>query len=252
MQSSACVADAVVEAGKRCSLTKSVLAEWARRGTPRQVEYLLGYLEAEGASRDASKRAQLLRRCALPQAKTFEGYDWSCVSWPDGFGRDDLLSLSFLGDREDLVLMGDVGTGKTRMAEALCVLACQSARAARFFTASSLVGRLRRARDEGRLDRELAQIGRAELLVVDELGFLPLDVDGARLLFQVVSQAYETQSVVFTTNLEFSRWGSVFGDDQMAAAVIDRVVHHGRLLQFRGESYRVRHALMSPGGGGAE
>ena len=120
------------------------------------------------------------------------------------------------------------------------------------FTASSLVGRLRRARDEGRLDRELAQIGRAELLVVDELGFLPLDVDGARLLFQVVSQAYETQSVVFTTNLEFSRWGSVFGDDQMAAAVIDRVVHHGRLLQFRGESYRVRHALMSPGGGGAE
>ena len=252
MQSSACVADAVVEAGKRCSLTKSVLAEWARRGTPRQVEYLLGYLEAEGASRDASKRAQLLRRCALPQAKTFEGYDWSCVSWPDGFGRDDLLSLSFLGGREDLVLMGDVGTGKTHMAEALCVLACQSARAARFFTASSLVGRLRRARDEGRLDRELAQIGRAELLVVDELGFLPLDVDGARLLFQVVSQAYETQSVVFTTNLEFSRWGSVFGDDQMAAAVIDRVVHHGRLLQFRGESYRVRHALMSPGGGGAE
>ncbi len=174
------------------------------------------------------------------------------MSWPDGFGRDDLLSLSFLGDREDLVLMGDVGTGKTHMAEALCVLACQSARAARFFTASSLVGRLRRARDEGRLDRELAQIGRAELLVVDELGFLPLDVDGARLLFQVVSQAYETQSVVFTTNLEFSRWGSVFGDDQMAAAVIDRVVHHGRLLQFRGESYRVRHALMSPGGGGAE
>jgi len=252
MQSSACVADAVVEAGKRCSLTKSVLAEWARRGTPRQVEYLLGYLEAERASKDASKRAQLLRRCALPQAKTFEGYDWSCVSWPDGFGRDDLLSLSFLGDREDLVLMGDVGTGKTHMAEALCVLACQSARAARFFTASSLVGRLRRARDEGRLDRELAQIGRAELLVVDELGFLPLDVDGARLLFQVVSQAYETQSVVFTTNLEFSRWGSVFGDDQMAAAVIDRVVHHGRLLQFRGESYRVRHALMSPGGGGAE
>lgn len=247
MQSSACVADAVVEAGKRCSLTKSVLAEWARRGTPRQVEYLLGYLEAEGASRDASKRAQLLRRCALPQAKTFEGYDWSCVSWPDGFGRDDLLSLSFLGDREDLVLMGDVGTGKTHMAEALCVLACQSARAARFFTASSLVGRLRRARDEGRLDRELAQIGRAELLVVDELGFLPLDVDGARLLFQVVSQAYETQSVVFTTNLEFSRWGSVFGDDQMAAAVIDRVVHHGRLLQFRGESYRVRHALMQGG-----
>ncbi len=140
--------------------------------------------------------------------------------------------------------MGDVGTGKTHMAEAPCALCCQDARPARFFTASPLVMRLRRARDDARLDRELAQIGRADLLVIDEPGFLPLDVDGARLLFQVISQAYEAQSVVLTTNLEFSRWGAVFGDDQMAAAVIDRVVHHGRPLQFKGEPYRVRHSPM--------
>lgn len=238
------LAERIVAAGRKCSLTRSVLLEWAGKGTPRQVEYLAAYLEAECESRAASKRANLLRRCALPQPKTFDGYEWEQIGWPEGFGRDDLLSLSFLEGHEDLVLMGDVGTGKTHMAEALCVLACQGARPARFFTASSLVMRLRNARDEGRLDRELAQIGRAELLVIDEPGFLPLDADGARLLFQVVSEAYERQSVVFTTNLEFSRWGSVFGDDQMAAAVIDRVVHHGRLLQFRGESYRVRHALM--------
>ena len=169
------------------------------------------------------------------------------MSWPEGFGRGDLLGLSFVDARKDLVLMGDVGTGKTHMASALCALACSEKREARFFTASSLVMRLRRARDDGRLDRELAQIGRAELLLVDELGFLPLDADGARLLFQVVSGAYEAQSVVFTTNLEFSRWGGVFGDDQMAAAVIDRVVHHGRLLRFKGESYRVKHALMQGG-----
>ena len=178
---------------------------------------------------------------------TFDGHDWSAVSWPDGFGRDDLLSLSFLGRREDLVLMGDVGTGKTHMASALCTACCHARVEARFFTASSLVMRLRRARDEGRLDRELAQIGRAGLLVIDELGFPPLDADGARLLFQVVSAAYESQSIVFTTNLEFSGWGAVFGDDQMAAAVIGRAVHHGRLLRFRGESYRVRHALMQGG-----
>ena len=237
----------IVAAGARCSLTKSVLAEWAASGTPRQREYLLGYLEAEGASRDASKRAQLLRRCALPQAKSLDGYDWSAVSWPEGLGREDLLSLSFLDRREDLVLMGDVGTGKTHMASALCQLACDSRLEARFFTASSLVMRLRRAREEGRLDREMSQIARARLLVIDELGFLPLDADGARLVFQVFADAYERQSVVITTNLEFSRWGGVFGDDQMAAAVIDRVVHHGRLVQFRGESYRVRHALMQEG-----
>ena len=239
--------DLMVETGKRCSLTKSVLAEWAERGTPRQVEFLLGYLEAEAASRDASKRAALLRRCALPAPKSFDGYDWTAVSWPKGFGRGDLTGLSFLERREDLVLMGDVGTGKTHMASALCALACSEKREARFFTASSLVMRLRRARDDGGLDRELSRIGRAELLVIDELGFLPLDIDGARLLFQVVSGACEAQSVVFTTNLEFSRWGDVFGDEQMAAAVIDRVVHHGRLLRFRGESYRVKHALMRGG-----
>ena len=102
-------------------------------------------------------------------------------------------------------------------------------------------------RDDGRLDREAALIGKARLLVIDELGFLPLDADGARLLFQVFADAYERQSVVIATNLEFSRWGSVFGDDQMAAAVIDRIVHHGRLVQFRGESHRVRHALMQEG-----
>ncbi|WP_368285572.1 IS21-like element helper ATPase IstB [Enorma massiliensis] len=234
----------VLEAGRRCSLTTSVLGEWARLGTPKQVEYLAGYLEAERDSRDASRRAQLLRRCGLPAPKTFDGYDWSAVSWPDGLGREDLLSLSFLERREDLVLMGDVGTGKTHMASALCQLACDRRLEARFFTASSLVMRLRRARDEGRLDREMSQIGRAALLVIDELGFLPLDADGARLVFQVFADAYERQSVVITTNLEFSRWGSVFGDDQMAAAVIDRIVHHGRLVQFKGESYRVRHALM--------
>lgn len=237
----------VLAAGRRCCLTSSVLEEWSGLGTPRQVEYLAGFLEAEAASRDASKRAALLRRCALPAPKSFDGYDWSCARWPEGLGREDLLSLSFLGAGEDLVLMGDVGTGKTHMASALCALACERREEARFFTASSLVMRLRRARDEGRLDRELQQLGRARLLVLDELGFLPLGAGGARLLFRVVSGAYGRQSLVITTNLEFSRWGAVFGDDQMAAAVIDRVVHHGRLVQFRGESYRVRHALMDGG-----
>lgn len=160
---------------------------------------------------EASKRATLLRRCALPAPKTFDGYDWSAVSWPEGMGRESLLALDFVERREDLVLMGDVGTGKTHMASALCALACERRLDARFFTASSLVMRLRRARDDGRLDREAAIIGKARLLVIDELGFLPLDADGARLLFQVLADAYERQSVVFTTNLEFSRCGRCSG-----------------------------------------
>ena len=178
MPVSAGLAARVLEAGRSCSLTGAVLREWAEAGTPRQVEYLAGYLEAERASREASKRATLLRRCALPAPKSFDGYDWLAVSWPEGLGREDLTSLSFLARREDLVLMGDVGTGKTHMASALCALACEPRVEARFFTASSLVMRLRRAAEEGRLDREMSQIGRAGLLVIDELGFLPLDPEG--------------------------------------------------------------------------
>ena len=130
------------------------------------------------------------------------------------------------------------------MAIATGMLACERGMPVRFFTASSLVMRLRRARDENRLDAELRAIGRARLLVIDELGYLPIDIDGARLLFQAGADSYETRSVISASNPESGRWGDVFGDGDMAAAVIDRIVHHGRILRFHGESYRNKHPLM--------
>lgn len=145
---------------------------------------------------------------------------------------------------EDLVLYGDVGCGKTHLAIAIGMLACQRMIPVRFFTASSLAMRLRKAKDDNRLDAELKSIGRAGLAVIDELGYLPIDIDGARLLFQAGADGYETRSVISASNLESGRWGDVFGDGDMAAAVIDRIVHHGRILRFHGESYRNRHSLM--------
>ncbi|KFI98719.1 IstB domain protein ATP-binding protein, partial [Bifidobacterium subtile] len=99
-------------------------------------------------------------------------------------------------------------------------------------------------KQDNRLDRELDRIGKNRLLIIDELGYLPIDIDGARLLFQIIADSYERRSIVFTSNLEFSRWGDVFGDGDMAAAVIDRIVHHGRIIRFHGESYRSTHSLM--------
>lgn len=145
---------------------------------------------------------------------------------------------------EDLVLYGDVGCGKTHLAIAIGMLACQRMIPVRFLAASSLVMRLRKAKDDNRLDAELKSIGRAGLAVIDELGYLPIDIDGARLLFQAGADSYETRSVISASNLESGRWGDVFGDGDMAAAVIDRIVHHGRILRFHGESYRNRHSLM--------
>lgn len=160
------------------------------------------------------------------------------------WGREQLESLEFVDRAEDLVLYGDVGCGKTHLDIAIGMLACQRMIPVRFFTASSLVMRLRKAKDDNRLDAKLKSIGRAGLVIIDELGYLPIDIDGARLLFQVIADSYETRSVIFTSNLESGRWGDVFGDGDMAAAVIDRIVHHGRILRFHGESYRNRHSLM--------
>ena len=141
-------------------------------------------------------------------------------------------------------MFGPPGTGKTHLAIALGRRACREGIPARFFTAAELVMRLLRANAENRLDRELSQIGRARLLVVDELGYIPIDEEGSRLLFQVVTNAYERQSIIYTTNIEFSGWGRIFGDPNMAAAIIDRTIHHGRMIRFEGDSYRKAHALM--------
>lgn len=236
--------EAMITAARQVSLTTAVITDWAARGTPKQREYLHGYLQAEHASRQHATRLRLLKAARLPVTKSLDGYDWTAIRFPDGYGKDALTSLEFLDHAGDLVFYGDVGTGKTHLAAALVAAACHQHIPARFFTTAALVSHLRRAKDTDRLESQLAAIGKNRLIVIDEFGYLPIDPEGARLLFQIISEAYEKRSLILTTNLEFSRWGTVFGDDHMAAAVIDRIIHHGRLLQFRGQSYRVKNALM--------
>ena len=236
--------EAIIAAGRKVSLSTAVITEWAHRGTPRQREYLHGFLQAEHASRQHAKHARLLTAARLPVVKSLDGYDWTAIGFPDGYGREALTALEFLDHGGDLVFYGDVGTGKTHLACALVAETCRRGLPARFFTTAALVSHLRAAKHADRLDSQLAALGRNKLIAIDEFGYLPIDPEGARLLFQVISEAYEKRSLIMTTNLESSRWGGVFGDDHMAAAVIDRIIHHGRLLQFRGQSYRVKNALM--------
>ena len=181
--------------------------------TPGQITAVDGMIAREIEVRERRKRQRLLRRARIPQVKSFDGYDFSQVAFPDGYGADDLTGLSFVDAAQD-------------------------------YTAAELVMALTRARAESRLERALADIARAELLIVDELGYVPLDREGARLLFQAMGDCYEKRSLVITTNIEFSKWGTVFGDDKMASALIDRIMHHGRLVEFGGPSKRMEHALM--------
>jgi len=212
--------------------------------TPKQEEFLHRVLKEELEHRERLRKLRLFQRAAFPVRKTLEGYEFNMLRLPSGLTWDDLSSCQFVGDKKNLVLYGPVGTGKTHLAIALGVKACELGIVTRFFTAAALVTRLSECKRNGSLERTMKELEKAQLIIIDEWGYLPMDREEAQLLFQVIAASYERRSLVITTNLEFSKWGGIFTDDQMAAAMIDRLAHHGQLVLFEGESYRLKHALM--------
>jgi DNA replication protein DnaC len=227
--------------------SNSTIDGFSSSSTPRQMEAATQMLDMELATRAENKRRRLLRQASFPQIKSIDEFDFAGLQLPDGFSREDIESLSFLDRAEDLVLFGPSGRGKTHLAIALGILATSSGRPVRFYTAADLVYALSAAHRGNTLEKLYLQIERAELVILDEFGYIPFDAEGARLLFQVISKCYETRSLIFTTNIEFSHWGTVLGDDKLAAATIDRVVHHGRLVSFGGPNKRMENALMMKG-----
>lgn len=213
-------------------------------GTAGQVSAVGELIAHELEVRDRRKRERLVRKARFPQVKSFEGYDFSQVALPDGYSVDELKALTFVDAAQDFVFHGQTGRGKTHLAIAIGMACAERGREVRFFTAAELVMALTRASRDNRLEAMLKDLYRASVLIIDELGYVPLDRDGARLLFQVMGDCYEKRSLVITTNIEFSKWGVVFGDDKMAQALIDRIMHHGRLVEFNGTSKRREHALM--------
>lgn len=232
------------DAARALFISGETIDGFVASASPGQLSACRSMLEAELVHRDRAKRQRLLRQARLPVPKSMEGFDWSNVSFPDGWGQREMRSLAFVRDAEDLVFYGQTGRGKTHMATALGIAATSAGYPAGFWQTAQLVLRLGKAKREGTLDRLLADVAKARLLVLDEFGYVPFDVDGARLPCQVISESYERRSVIFTTNVESGRWGTVFADDKLAAAIVDRVVHHGRLVEFGGPSHRLEESLM--------
>ncbi len=171
-------------------------------------------LTAELEGRKRSKLNKLVHQAMFPHLKTFDGYQYGNIGFPASCNRDKLQSLEWIEKKENILMLGAVGTGKTHMAIALGVLA-----------------------------RFQAKLKKAELLILDEVGYVPFSQTGSELLFNVIADCYEQQSVIVTSNLEFGQWTSIFGDNKLTAALIDRLVHHAHILTFTGDSFRLKEAM---------
>ena len=219
--------------------------EWRSVEYHDREQYVTDLLQVELRERETNRINKLVKTAGFHVIKTLDDFVWnSNIELPVSLTQEYMTNLEFLSPKENLIFMGAVGTGKTHLATAISMHACQRGHRVRFFTAASLANTLLEKNSKGTINTFLTGIKRTELIVLDEVGFVPLHKEGAELLFQVISDCYERRSLIITSNLEFSQWNTVFGDNRLTAALIDRLIHHSHIIIFSGESYRLTQSLM--------
>src|SRR5271163_865134 len=206
------------------------------------ARYLLRMTELELLDRERRATERRIRQAKFPVVKTMDSFEFLAMPTLNKTLVLELARSEFLGRRENVLLLGNSGTGKTHIALALGLAACQRGHRVRFTTASALVSELIEARDEKKLLRFQKQIASYELLIVDELGFVPLSKTGAELLFEMLSQRYERASTMITSNLPFQEWTDVLGSERLTGALLDRLTHHVHILEMNGDSYRLKQS----------
>ncbi|WP_141576484.1 IS21-like element helper ATPase IstB [Actinomadura sp. WMMA1423] len=217
------------------------LAERAREESWTHEEFLAACLQREVAAREAHGGEARIRAARFPARKALEDFDFDHQRSAKREVIAHLGTLDFVAARENVVFLGPPGTGKTHLSIGLGIRACQAGHRVAFATAAGWVSRLADAHAAGRLHDELTRLARVLVLIVDEVGYIPFEAEAANLFFQLVSSRYERASLIVTSNKPFGRWGEVFGDDVVAAAMIDRLVHHAEVISLKGDSYRLKN-----------
>ena len=205
--------------------------------------FLLALAEQEVHQREENLRHRRTKEARFPVLKELADFDFSCVPSLSKQRVLDLARGEYINKAEPIILVGNPGLGKTHVATGLALAACRQGRRVRFYTAAALVNELILAQDEHRLPKVMASALRHQLIVLDELGFIPFSATGAQLIFQFCSTLYERVATIVTTNLRFADWTHVFGNERLTAALLDRLTHKAHVLEFTGESYRFRQRI---------
>jgi DNA replication protein DnaC len=216
------------------------LAERARAESWTHEEFLAACLQREVAARESHGGEGRIRAARFPARKSLEDFDFDHQRSLKREVITHLGTLDFVTAKDNVVFLGPPGTGKTHLSTGLGIRACQAGHRVAFATAAQWVARLTDAHHAGHLQDELTRLGRVPLLIIDEVGYIPFEAEAANLFFQLVSSRYERASLIVTSNKPFGRWGEVFGDDTVAAAMIDRLVHHAEVIALKGDSYRLK------------
>jgi DNA replication protein DnaC len=218
--------------------------EWRSVKYHEPEQYMRELLELEVREREANRTNRMIKQANFRVTKTLESFVWKPgIEVPTSITREEIEAASFVKNKENLVLMGTVGTGKTHLATAVAMNLCQQGRHVRFYTATALANILQEKQLRGSLTGFMNSLRKVELLVLDEIGFITLHKEASELLFQVVSDCYEQKSLIITSNLEFSQWNTVFGNDKLSAAMIDRLIHHSHILVFSGPGHRLEESM---------